>query len=149
MQKLTKGLATEKATAEQLQKTTSQRSSQQTAENKKLALEVSKLKVNPLLLWIFPNINCFLFPGSAGIQQWSSVSSQRGGKKTDTTAAVSAAERRRDCGENETTAQADSGEAGEQSEITVCMTVDMQCTCRSAFSLYSYRLQHLKRRLKS
>ena len=45
VQKLTKGLATEKATADQLQKTASDRSTQQTAENRKLALEISKLKV--------------------------------------------------------------------------------------------------------
>lgn len=44
VQKLTKGLATEKATADQLQKTVSDRSTQ-IAENRKLALEISKLKV--------------------------------------------------------------------------------------------------------
>lgn len=45
VQKLTKGLATEKATTDQLQKTASDRSTQQTAENRKLTLEISKLKV--------------------------------------------------------------------------------------------------------
>ena len=45
VQRLTKGLAIEKASAEQLQKSGSERSNQQTAENRKLALEISKLKV--------------------------------------------------------------------------------------------------------
>ena len=45
VQRLTKGLATEKASVEQLQKTTSDQSNQQTSENRKLALEISKLKV--------------------------------------------------------------------------------------------------------
>lgn len=49
VQKLTKGLVTEKASVEQLQKTSSERNSQQTTENRKLALEISKLKVIYLL----------------------------------------------------------------------------------------------------
>lgn len=48
VQKLSKGLATEKATADQLQKTVSDRSTQQIAENRKLALEISKLKVTSM-----------------------------------------------------------------------------------------------------
>ena len=46
VQRLTKGLATEKVSVEQLQKTASDRSTQQTAENRKFALEISKLKVS-------------------------------------------------------------------------------------------------------
>lgn len=49
VQKLTKGLATEKSMADQLQKTATERSNQQTTENRKLALEISKLKVHPLI----------------------------------------------------------------------------------------------------
>ena len=45
VQRLTKGLVTEKASVEQLQKTASDQSNQQTSENRKLALEISKLKV--------------------------------------------------------------------------------------------------------
>ena len=45
VQKLTKQLASEKSAAEQLQKTSSDLKSQQTSENRKLALEISKLKV--------------------------------------------------------------------------------------------------------
>ena len=51
VQRLTKGLVTEKASVEHLQKSASEHSNQQTAENRKLALEISKLKVksvNPL-----------------------------------------------------------------------------------------------------
>ena len=63
VQRLTKGLATEKASTEQLQKTASDRSNQQTAENRKLVLEISKLKVcsppswNQSVLSIEPQIN--------------------------------------------------------------------------------------------
>ena len=43
--KLTKDLASEKAATDKLQKTTVDKASQMTAENRKLALELSKLKV--------------------------------------------------------------------------------------------------------
>ena len=51
VQRLTKGLVTEKASVEQLQKSASENTNQQTEENRKLALDISKLKVksvNPL-----------------------------------------------------------------------------------------------------
>ena len=43
--KLTKELVSEKAASDQLQKTTVDKASQQTTENRKLTLELSKLKV--------------------------------------------------------------------------------------------------------
>ena len=46
LQKLTKSLAEEKAAAEKLQKSNSSQISQQTSDNRKMALEISKLKVN-------------------------------------------------------------------------------------------------------
>lgn len=45
-QKLAKDLASEKAKSDQLQKSTTNQASQQTSENRKLALELSKLKVS-------------------------------------------------------------------------------------------------------
>ena len=45
VQKLTKGLASEKSASEQLQKASTDRVSQQAAENRKMALEISKMKV--------------------------------------------------------------------------------------------------------
>ena len=45
LQKLTKSLAEEKAAAEKLQKSNSGQISQQTSDNRKMALEISKLKV--------------------------------------------------------------------------------------------------------
>ena len=45
-QKLAKQLASEKTNSEQLQKSTANQASQQTSENRKLALEISKLKVS-------------------------------------------------------------------------------------------------------
>lgn len=45
VQKLSKQLTSEKAASEELQKSTSVQMSQQTSENRKLLLEISKLKV--------------------------------------------------------------------------------------------------------
>lgn len=45
-QKLAKDLASEKAKSDQLQKSATNQASQQTSENRKLALELSKLKVS-------------------------------------------------------------------------------------------------------
>ena len=45
-QKLAKDLASEKAKSDQLQKSATNQASQQTGENRKLALEISKLKVS-------------------------------------------------------------------------------------------------------
>ena len=45
MKELTKCLSTEKETAEKSHKATSEQVSQQTSENRKMALEISKLKV--------------------------------------------------------------------------------------------------------
>lgn len=45
LQKLTKSLAEEKAANEKLQKSNSNQISQQTSDNRKMALEISKLKV--------------------------------------------------------------------------------------------------------
>ena len=45
LQKLTKSLAEEKAAAEKLQKSNSSQINQQTSDNRKMALEISKLKV--------------------------------------------------------------------------------------------------------
>lgn len=49
LQKLTKSLAEEKAAAEKLQKSNSSQISQQTSDNRKMALEISKLKVKLIL----------------------------------------------------------------------------------------------------
>ena len=46
LQKLTKNLSEEKAAAEKLQKASSSQLTQQTSENRKMALEISKLKVS-------------------------------------------------------------------------------------------------------
>ena len=53
LQKLTKSLAEEKAAAEKLQKSNSSQISQQTSDNRKMALEISKLKVNIIILLSF------------------------------------------------------------------------------------------------
>ena len=45
-QKLAKQLASEKTNSEQLQKSTANQASHQTSENRKLALEISKMKVS-------------------------------------------------------------------------------------------------------
>lgn len=45
-QKLAKDLASEKAKSDQLQKSATNQASQQTGENRKLAFEISKLKVS-------------------------------------------------------------------------------------------------------
>lgn len=50
LQKLTKSLAEEKAATEKLQKSNSSQISQQTSDNRKMALEISKLKVKLILL---------------------------------------------------------------------------------------------------
>ena len=46
LQKLTKNLAEEKTAAEKSQKSNASQLAQQTSDNRKMALEISKLKVN-------------------------------------------------------------------------------------------------------
>lgn len=45
LQKLTKNLTEEKAAADKLQKSSASQLTQQTSDNRKMALEISKLKV--------------------------------------------------------------------------------------------------------
>ena len=49
LQKVTRTLAEEKAAAEKLQKSNSSQITQQTSDNRKMALEISKLKVKKML----------------------------------------------------------------------------------------------------
>ena len=66
-QKLAKDLASEKAKSDQLQKSTTNQASQQTSENRKLALELSKLKVSANVgvvkaKWLALHVYCSLLP---------------------------------------------------------------------------------------
>ena len=62
VQKLSKQLTSEKAASEQLQKSSSNQMTQQTSENRKLLLEISKLKVRSVCNYMYGMASYTLAP---------------------------------------------------------------------------------------
>lgn len=67
IQKLSKNLTEEKAAAEKLQKSNSSQITQQTSENRKMALEISKLKVHTHTGSPLKHVHAYMFMQSSSM----------------------------------------------------------------------------------